>query len=244
MTPVPLPAPSKRLPLPYIAALTGLTAATSAILALVVAATGTLVLTAREEWVMVTFPTGCALAVTVAIVVGLPLHALLRVSELTGRWVYVAATFIIVGGPYLWLLGPAWLRVDRTPAIAIQTLVLVPAAALPGGLLFHHLAYRARSVPPFELRDAFIIATWVAALLFLATPYSIPFHVDDHRGRILQAAHVYGLAAFTLLGVLAGLARLWNWWVSLLMMAVGWLIAIAFAVMWYFRTPVGLYAIE
>ena len=81
-------------------------------------------------------------------------------------------------------------------------------------------------------------------MLFLATPYSIPGHIDDHRGRILQAAHVYGLAAFTLLEILAGLARLWSWWVSLFMMAVAWFIAIAFAVMWYFRTPVGLYAIE
>jgi hypothetical protein len=215
-------------------------------LVLVVATTGTLVLTAREEWVMQTFPTACALAVIVAIVLGLPLHALLRVSGLTGRRVYVAATFIIVGGPYLWLLGPALLRADtRTPAIAFQTLLLVPAAALPGGLLFQHLAHRARSVPPFEIRDAFIIATWVAALLFLVvTPYSIPVHVDDHRGRILQAAHDYGLAAFMLLGILASLARLWSWRVSLFVVAVAWFIPIAFAVMWYFRTPVGLYAIE
>jgi hypothetical protein len=241
MTSVPPPVTDKRLPLPYIAALAGLAAATSATLATLVFA----VVTSDVEWMMEVFPVACALAVTVAIVFGLPVHALLRISELAGRSAYVAATFILVGGLYLWLLGPAWLRVDaRTLANAIQTSLLVPAAAVPGGLLFHHLAYRARSVPPFELRDAFIIATWAAALLFLATPYSIPFHVDDHRGRILQAAHVYGLAAFTLLGVLAGLARLWNWWVSLLMMAVGWFIAIAFAVMWYFRTPVGLYAIE
>jgi hypothetical protein len=237
VTSFPLPASSKRLPLPYIAALAGLAAATSATLVLVVATSG------REEWVMGTFPAACALAVTVAIVLGLPLHALFRVFELTGRWVYVAATFIIVGGPYLWLLGPAWLHVNMRP-LAIEASLLVPAAALPGGLLFHHLAHRARSVPPFELRDAFIIATWVAALLFLVTPYSMPVHVDDHRGRILQAAHAYGLAAFMLLGILAGLAWLWNWWVSLFMMAVAWFIAIAFAVMWYFRTPVGLYVIE
>jgi hypothetical protein len=242
VTSFPLPASSKRLPLPYIAALAGLAAVTSATLVLVVATTGTLVLTAREEWVMQTFPTACALAAIVAIVLGLPLHALLRVSGLTGRWVYVAATFIIVGGPYLWLLGPALLRADTsTPAIAF---LLVPAAALPGGLLFQHLAHRARSVPPFEIRDAFIIATWVAALLFLVTPYSIPVHVDDHRGRILQAAHDYGLAAFMLLGILAGLARLWSWRVSLFVITVAWFIPIAFAVMWYFRTPVGLYVIE
>ena len=243
MTSVPLPATSRRLPLPYIAALAGLVAVTSATLVLAAVTSDILALAASAGWITEVFPAACALAVVVAIVLGLPLHALLRVSELTGRRVYIAATFIIVGGPYLWLFGPDWLNANiRT--FAIQTSLLVPAAAFPGGLLFWHLAYRARSVPSFELRDALIIATWVAALLFLVTPYSIPVHVDDHRGRILQAAHDYGLSAFMLLGILAGLARLWNWRASLFAIAAAWFIAVAFAVMWYLRTPVGLYAIE
>src|ERR1700736_4746451 len=147
MTSVPLPSTCKKLPLLYIAALAGLSATASATLVLVsleAARFGT-----EDDRLLQFFPPACALATAVAIVVGLPLHALFQVLGLTNRWLYVAGTLIIVGGPCLWLSGPMWLHVDTRTA-AMEMLLLVPAAAVPGGLLFHSLAHRARSVPPFE----------------------------------------------------------------------------------------------
>jgi hypothetical protein len=146
------PASGKRLPLLYVAALAGLAAAASATLVLAGFAAG-------DERVLQVFPLACALAAAVAIVFGLPLHALFQVSGLNSRWVYVAGTLIIVGGPYLWLFW-RWSNVDAR-TVAIQTSPLVPAAAVPGGLLFHRLAHRALSVPSFERRDVFIIAVHV-----------------------------------------------------------------------------------
>lgn len=233
MTSVPLPATSKRLPLLYIAALAGLAAGASAMLVLAAVA-------AWDERVLWVFPFACALAAAVAIVLGLPLHALFQVSGLTSRWVYVVGALIIVGVPYLWLSWGMWLDVD-TGTFAIQMSLLVPAAAVPGGLLFHGLAHRALSVPPFERRDAFIIATWVAAWLFLNIPAPMPLSMDEpnfHRDRFLNVAIFSGLPAFMLLGILAGLARLWNWRLGLFMTAAAWFIPIAVAVM-YLATPVG-----
>src|SRR5262249_46570491 len=75
MTSVALPATRKKLPLLYVAALARLAAAASA--ARVLAG-----LTLGDHGVLQVVPLACALAAAVAIVFGLPLHALFQVSGL------------------------------------------------------------------------------------------------------------------------------------------------------------------
>ena len=176
VTSFPLPASSKRLPLPYIAALAGLAAVTSATLVLVVhdatSAQG------RMGDVDVSY---CLCAGSDSCDrTWLPLHALL--AGITGRWIVADRKLTPITPRNMGIARDCGcIFVGRSAPFTISLRVLRPT--------IHPSAPNCSCV----------------------TRYSIQVHVDDHRGRILQAAHVYGLAAFKLLGMLAGRARLRSW---------------------------------
>ena len=173
-------------------------------------------------------------AVVVMAVAGTSLGFLIRRRGLTSRWLYIAATFSIVGGCYLLLalMDPRFADLELVP--------LIPMAAIPSGLFFHRVAHM-RNVPPLDWRDGLIAAMWIAGWTFT---FIVPHHAElphdpwQQRFEVLDEVGRVCLPVFTLSGVLAGIARLWSVRVGMGILVLAWLIP-AFFTVEVFSTPLG-----
>jgi hypothetical protein len=123
---------------------------------------------------------------------------------------------------------------------APEIALLVPAAAIPSALFFHHVM-RMRNVPPLDWQDGLIVTTWIAGwtFMFIAFYQSAseinPWH---ERYEVLAHARRVGLLVFMLSGVMAGIARLRSMRIGMGILVLAWLIP-AFFTVEVFSTPLG-----
>jgi hypothetical protein len=216
------------LPVVYAAALTGFVAAIFPAIVIAVDGLASVGYYGLQGGGLV-LTVACFPAVVVMVFAGIPLHVLIQRFGLTNRWIYVGATSIIIGACYLLLVA---LDSGFSDSVIFS---LIGIAAVPSGLFFHHVTQRLRNVPALDRRNGLILGTWVVGWFAgWMIPFRLPaYEFDPWHGRyeVVRLAFSIGLPAFILVGVAAGIARLWSLRVSVGLVVLAWTIPAALLLM-------------